>query len=67
MVEKGANINIIWPSLLDDDILFLIHRGVNKFGKYSEIEQMWRTWLQITRIELNNILIPDLAGIIVSY
>ena len=35
MIEKGANINTISLSLLDDDILYLIQRGIKKFGKYD--------------------------------
>ena len=67
MIEKGADINDVNPSLSDDDILYLVHRGVKNFGEYNKIEKMWREWLQLARIELNSIMIPDLAGIIASY
>ena len=67
MIEKGADIDRYLSPLSDDDIIFLIHRGFTNFGIYTKKAQMWRTWLQVARIELNNILIPDLTGIVASY
>ena len=67
MIEKGANIAYSFIALTNNDILFLIQRGVTNFGRYSETEKMWRLWLQHARIELNTILISDLAGIVASY
>ena len=67
MIEKGADIDNADPSLLDNDILYLIQRGVIKFGKYDKIEKMWREWLRIARMKLNGIMIPDLVSIVASY
>lgn len=67
MIENGANIDTSYPTLSNDSILYLMHRRITKFGKYAEIEKMWKMWLQIATIELNNVLIPDLAGIAAAY
>ena len=68
MIEKGAFINTPPAMLLDDDdILYLIHRGVTKFDTYHEKEKMWREWLRVASMELDSIMIPDLACIASSY
>ena len=67
MIENGANINYARSLLSDDDILYLIHRGVTKFGTFHKVEKMWREWLRVARTELNSIIIHDLASIIASY
>lgn len=70
MFEKGADINYLdrmHPLITNDDILYLIQRGVRHFGKYDKKEKICRMWLLAARIELNSILIPDLANIVASY
>lgn len=67
MAEKGADISNIHQPLSQDDILRLIHIGIKKFGKYEAIEKKWRQWLKVVRTELNTIMIPDLASIVVTY
>ena len=65
MIEKGADIDN--STLNNDDILFLLHRGVKRFGKYTKIKKMWNKWLQLVAIELKTIFIADLADIIMTY
>lgn len=64
MIEKGANINK--EDLLDDDILYLMKRGVNSFGKYTKVCNYWKQWEIESRLNLSDLMIPDLVNIIVS-
>ena len=68
MIENGADIDNAVILFDKEDILYLVQRGNNiQFGKYDKIEKMWKQWLQITKIELDTIMIPDLVNIIASY
>lgn len=67
LVEKGADINIANIKCDEEDILYLIKRGVTRFGKYTKLSEHCNLWLCVAKQELETIIIPDLAEIILTY
>lgn len=65
MIKKGANIDRS-SSLSNDDIFYLLKHGVKHFGGYKPIVDYWNKWMVRTRLDLGDLMIPDLVEIVVS-
>ena len=68
MISIGAPIKVATFDFTDDDILYLIHLGVTKFGsKYRKVARKWKDWIKHAEKELETVMIQDLVSVIAAY
>lgn len=67
MLINGANIDNCFLELIDNDIMYLIQKGIKKFGKYQNKGNYFLKLRSQKRALLTYILINDLIGVIMGY